>query len=369
MEGSRNSDLLSRFKITQVIWPVLIGIFATIGYIVYKDFVSGDGEIWDAISSVEWTLNSFFWVFMGFLMMFIRDIGYIWRMWILTDKKLSIRAAFEVTLLWEFFSALSPSVVGGSAFAIYMLIKEKISAGKSTAIIFIAIFLDEVFYLLVLPPILFLIGPDQIFDPIRDLGSYSGEGLVMGFWVAYGAIFVYTVFLAMALFVRPHGTHRVIKKLSMTRLFKRWNRKIIRLADELLNSSHEFKSKSWTYWLWAWIATLMAWMGRYLVLNCVIAAFALSNLGLMDHILAFARQAVMFVFMLVSPTPGSSGIAEVMFTNMLEDLTPPGLGIALAALWRLITYYPYLLIGFILLPRWTGRVFGEKKKLVEVEKV
>ena len=153
MEESNNSDLLSRFRITRIIWPVLIGIIATVGYIFYKDVIAGDGEIRKAISAVEWTGNSFLWVFAGFLMMFIRDIGYIWRMWILTDKKLSLRAAFEVTLLWEFFSAMSPSVVGGSAFAIYMLIKEKISAGRSTAIIFIAIFLDEVFYLLVLPPV------------------------------------------------------------------------------------------------------------------------------------------------------------------------------------------------------------------------
>ncbi|MEM6628254.1 MAG: lysylphosphatidylglycerol synthase transmembrane domain-containing protein [Bacteroidota bacterium] len=369
MEESSNSDILSRFRITRIIWPVLIGIVATVGYIFYKDVIAGDGEIRKAISAVQWTGNSFLWVFAGFLMMFIRDIGYIWRMWILTDKKLSLRAAFEVTLLWEFFSAMSPSVVGGSAFAIYMLIKEKISAGRSTAIIFIAIFLDEVFYLLVLPPILFLLGPNQIFDPIRDLGAASGNSLVFGFWIAYTVIFLYTSFLAFALFIRPEGTHKVIRRLSMARIFKRWQRNILRLAEELLVSSYEFRSKRWTYWLWAWVATLMAWLGRYLVLNCVIAAFAIKGLGLMDHILAFARQAVMFVFMLVSPTPGSSGVAELMFINMLEDLTPPDLGIALAALWRLITYYPYLFIGFILLPRWTRRVFKEKKPVVEPEKV
>lgn len=64
----------------------------------------------------------------------------------------------------------------------------------------------------------------------------------------------------------------------------------------------------------------------------------------------------MFVMMIISPTPGSSGVAEFIFSELLQDLTPVGLGIALAALWRLISYYPYLLIGVLVLPRWLRRV-------------
>ncbi len=357
-----NSDILSRFNIWKVIWPVLIGILVTVGYIIYKDIIAGDGEVRKALESITWTGRSFLWIGLGFLMMFLRDAAYIWRMRMMTNNTLSWRSCFDVTLLWEFFSAMSPSVVGGSAFAVYMLYKEKVTMGKSTAIVFITIFLDEVFYLLILPFVLLFIGFDQIFEPIRNLGEYAGDGLIGAFWIAYCAIFIYTIFLALALFIRPEGTNNVIKKLSFTRLFRRWKRRGVNLANELLLSSQEFKTKSWRFWLWTWIATVIAWMGRYLVLNCVVAAFAVTSMSFGDHVLAFAREAVMFIVMLVSPTPGGSGFAEVMFTSLLEDLTPVGLGIALAALWRLITYYPYLFIGFILLPRWTRRIYGKGKK-------
>jgi len=147
-----------------------------------------------------------------------------------------------------------------------MLYKEKLTMGKSTAIVFITIFLDEVFYLLILPLVLLFIGFDKIFEPIRNLGNYTGDGLIGIFWIAYFAIFAYTIFLALALFIRPEGTNRIIKKLTFTRLFKRWKRRGINLANELLISSREFTNKSWSFWLWTWIATVVAWMGRYLVL-------------------------------------------------------------------------------------------------------
>ena len=41
-----------------------------------------------------------------------------------------------------------------------------------------------------------------------------------------------------------------------------------------------------------------------------------------DHMLIFARQLVMWIMMLVSPTPGGSGFAEYIFTRYLSDVIP-----------------------------------------------
>ena len=55
--------------------------------------------------------------------------------------------------------------------------------------------------------------------------------------------------------------------------------------------------------------------------------------------------------MLVSPTPGGSGFAEYVFKEFLCNYIPVG-AVALALCWRLVSYYPYLLMGIVLLPRW-----------------
>ncbi|MBU0489493.1 MAG: UPF0104 family protein, partial [Bacteroidetes bacterium] len=56
------------------------------------------------------------------------------------------------------------------------------------------------------------------------------------------------------------------------------------------------------------------------------------------------------------PTPGGSGIAEYIFGNFLGDLIPSAAWIVpLAMLWRLISYYPYLFAGSLVLPIWIRR--------------
>jgi uncharacterized protein (TIRG00374 family) len=345
--------ILEQLRPSRLLWPLLIGV-AVMGYAIYQIRQEGINPF----NEITWSGSVLGWILLGFGVMIIRDIGYIWRMRILTDGKLSLRSAIEVTLLWEFASTLTPSVVGGSAVAIFMLMKEKITAGRSTAIVFVTIFLDEVFYLVMLPLVLLMVGQADTFGPVNDDSGAFGMGLIISFWIAYGVIFAYTVFLAFALFIRPKGTSRTFKRLFSTRLLKRWQRPGFRMANDLLVSAEEFKRKNFGYWLRAGLATFFAWMGRYLVLNCVLAAF--SVLTFYEHLVAFGRQAIMFVVMIVSPTPGSSGIAESLFASLFSEFTPEGLELILATIWRIISYYPYLLIGVFLLPRWLNRVFKNK---------
>lgn len=345
-------EVLQRFKTRRIIWPVLIGVLVLI-YTLYK--ISQEKVSFSDLMAHTSTGNVTFWLLLGFGCMVLRDLGYIIRLFILCDGKLSFRAAFEVTLLWEFVSALSPSVVGGSPVAIWMLMKEKITVGRGTAIIFITIFLDEVFYLLMLPTVMLSVGGEEVFKPVLEDGSTWGTGALTSFWIAYGAIFIYTVFLAFAIFIRPQGTKNVFKRLFRTKLLKRWEEKGYKMADDLEMASKEFRHKGVVYWIKAGAATIMSWTGRYLVLNCVLSAF--GNLTMHEHTVAFARQAIMFVLMLVSPTPGSAGIAEKAFETLFMEFSPVGLVLALAIVWRLITYYPYVFIGIPLLPRWVSRVF------------
>jgi len=69
--------------------------------------------------------------------------------------------------------------------------------------------------------------------------------------------------------------------------------------------------------------------------------------------------------MLVSPTPGGSGFAEYVFTRYLGEFIPVeplllgSVVVAMALLWRIVSYYPYLFIGAILFPRWIKNKFGK----------
>lgn len=95
------------------------------------------------------------------------------------------------------------------------------------------------------------------------------------------------------------------------------------------------------------------------------AFFVLKDTDWATQFLIFARQLIMWIMMLISPTPGGSGFAEFVFKEYLGSFIiggGAGVAIAMAIVWRLITYYPYLFVGVFIVPKWIGQHFGGRPK-------
>jgi uncharacterized protein (TIRG00374 family) len=353
----KSRSILSQFNPGRAIWPIVFGL-SIVWYVIYSDLSTSDFSIGHALGKIRWSGSTLGWLVLALVMMVVRTFAYMWQLRCLTERRLSWRACLEIMLLWEFFAAVTPSVVGGAAAAVFMLVKERIGFGKSAAIVFTIIFLDDVFYLMILPVVSLFVDHSEIFAPLRGKSDVIGASMIAGFWSAYTITLVYIVFLMFSLFIWPQRVNRWLKRIFMLPVMKRWRRPGIAMANELLLSSRELRDKSTFFWLRAWAATALAWTSRYMILNCVLAAFAPTPLGWHEHLLTFSRQAVLFMLMVVAPTPGSSGVAEAGFSWLFWDMTPAGLALMLAVLWRLISYYPYLIIGVPVMTHWVKRVYG-----------
>ncbi len=330
-----------------IIIPIVIGLLVT-AYMLY-------GEIQeDTFDFLQWSVTVVFWMLMSLVMMFIRDLAYMWRLRILTHNQLSWRSSFNVIMLWEFSSAISPSVVGGTGPAIFFLYKEGINSGKSTAIVLTAIFLDELFFIFMVP-LLVLFWGNQAF-PSQDISFLSHA--ITYFWIAYGVILLYTLLLAYALFINPHTVKKLLSYLFLLPFLKRWRLKARKLGNQLIITSKEFKDKRGTFWLKSFTATFLSWTARYAVINCIFLAFFFHHLLPVEHFLVYARQLTMWILLLITPTPGGSGVAEYVFRDFLGDLMPNiAWAVPLAIIWRLVSYYPYLVIGSFILPTWLRKKF------------
>ena len=91
----------------------------------------------DSLTEIQWSNTSILWIFFALVFMVGRDFFYMLRVRLLTHSELSWKSSFYVIMLWEFASALAPGVLGGAAVAMFILNKEKIDLGRSTAIVFI----------------------------------------------------------------------------------------------------------------------------------------------------------------------------------------------------------------------------------------
>jgi uncharacterized protein (TIRG00374 family) len=297
-------------------------------------------------------------IFLSILVIFFRDFGYVYRIREITDRQLTWTRSIYVIILWEFASAVTPSVVGGTAVAMFILNKEGIKMGKAIAYVMVTAILDNLFFVIAAPIILFL-AKDNIFPESALLESQLGSSLQAIFWISYSLYASYSFVMAAALFYRPRVFKWILIKLFSIKFLQRWKHDAQEHGDQIIEASKQLAGKPYSYWLKIIGATIFVWSSRYLMLNALMGAFV--PLDLFDNIIVFARQVIMWIVMMISPTPGSSGTAEfffgVFFDQFLQKYT-----FVTSIIWRLLSYYPYLILGAIFLPRWVRQVFFKKKK-------
>ena len=304
----------------------------------------------EAISSIEWTAHTAIWLIIAMLFVVGRDLFYIIRIRLLTHNELSWKKSFRVIMLWEFASAITPGVVGGAAVAMFILNREKIALGRSTAIVIITAMLDNLFYVLLIPFVFLIIENHQLF-PSNTGGDLAVQWV---FWIGFGVIFSVCLFLFAALFLTPRIATQFLSRLFHLPILRQWKENAVKMGTDLETASRVLRKEHFVFWLKVFGATCASWISRYLVINAILQAFL--NLGFIDHVLILGKQLVLWLFMLVSPTPGGSGVAEYAFSELLSSFSSSAILLAtMAIIWRLISYFPYLFIGAFMLPRWLGK--------------
>jgi uncharacterized protein (TIRG00374 family) len=285
------------------------------------------------------------------------------RIRVLSGDRLNWRQAFRIIMLWEFTSAVTPSAVGGTSVAILFVHKEGIGIGKSSAMVMAASFLDELYFVLMFPIILISVTPHVLSD-IPGTGHGMIHSLFLFAFIGYGLKLAFLALLSYGLFKNPRGLKYLLMQLFRWRILRKWRRDANEVGYDLIRNSIELKNKPFRFWLKTFAATFCSWTARYWVVNALLVAFWFERYDWAQHFLIFARQLVMWIIMLVAPTPGGSGFAEFLFSEYFSDFLPvAGVTIAMAVLWRLVSYYPYLIVGMWIVPRWLARNFGRKNNI------
>lgn len=348
-----SNSILKKLNPTRIIIPILIGLGATV-YLIYRD-ISKENML-ESLSNPNWA-----WLFLAVVVLVFRDGFYIYRIRYLTDKLLSWTGSFYTIILWEFSSALSPSAVGGTAVASFLLLKEGISFGKSLAYVLVSAILDNSFFI-VFGGIVLL--ADYLgFFPGGGLWDFEGVNagfvatLKFAFYIGYPVITAYTLLMMYGLFIKPEFIKWLFIKITSIRWLKRWQKAATKQGDEIVIASKELKGKSLAYWAKAIISTILIWTSRYFIVNCLLAAF--SDISFGEHIFILSRHVILWVILLIGITPGAAGVAELAFGAFFKPFVA-GLAGIIAALWRLFTYYLYLALGAIFLFTWIPRVFNNQ---------
>jgi uncharacterized membrane protein YbhN (UPF0104 family) len=332
---------MSRLKL---LIPTVLGL-GVIYYLFSDDFY--------LLGEMDWTQKTTISMFAALFLVFIRDAAYVIRLKILAMGALSWRSSFNSVMLWEFASAVTPTIVGGSAFAILILKREGLSVGRSVATVLVTAVMDELFYVIAVPTMILIVGLSAFFP--EDLSNFWVEtGVTTLFYTGYFLTCVVSAIILSALFIAPAGTRKLVLLLFQLPLIRKWYPRAERWTEDWLSASENLKGKPFQFWAGAAGATLVSWSARFLTLNAILYAF----MEVVPHGEVIAKQLGMWIVLLLSPTPGASGIAEIAFPTFIgSTVNLATLGIVVL-IWRFLTYFIYLILGAIMFPNWIANTSG-----------
>lgn len=349
---------------TRVLPPLLIGL-AVVGWLFWRRF---DVE---EFRQIEWSGFVLFWVGLAVVLLIMRHLAYATRLRILSQGAFSWRKCIELIFIWEFSSAVSPTSLGGSAVAFFVLAQEKLPVARTATIVLYTIVLDTFFFVGTLPLLYLLFGTNMIRPEMNSLTQIDAWGYYFIFayllMATYGSAFFY------GLFVNPNQMKRLLVVTTRIPLLKRFRQKAIQLGSDLVLASEELRRQPRSIHLVAFLSTFVAWSFRFLLLNCLIIAFVPElPRDFWTQFELYARLETMFVIIAFSPTPGGAGFVEVLFGGFLTDyVRKHTIATVISTLWRLLTYYSYLIVGAFIIPDWLQRKMAERrqrKKRLDVQK-
>lgn len=351
-DDEQTRSILKSFSSSRIILPVLIGLVA-------MAFMLSFGFDRHALKAIQWNPHTLTWLVLAVIMLLIRDTAYVLRLYYLTGDKISLWRCVRLIIIWEFSSAVAPTSIGGSAVAVVFLSNEKLGAPRTIATIIYTVILDKFFFLIVVPLMILIFGPNVIQPGYTDFTSIGHIGFLLS--VFYGINLAYGLLFTYGLFFNPEQFKKILVFFTRLPFLKRYKARAEKFGDEMVTSANVIAQKDWRFHIRPVILTWIAWSARFIIVNFLI-------IGLIDHISVhpwdqfklFGREVIMFVFMMFSPTPGAAGFAEVFFGNFIGDYVPRSAALVIALIWRFLTYYVYLIAGALVIPSWLAGLIRQR---------
>jgi uncharacterized membrane protein YbhN (UPF0104 family) len=368
----------------RILLAAMIGL-GVVAYMFYKDF---DAE---EFSKITFNQHVYVWLGIAVFFMCFRHLCYMTRLRIITNNFFSWKKSFELVMMWEFSSAVTPTSVGGAAVAMFAIAQEKLAAGKTAMIVLYTVIVDTFSFLSALLVFFIIFGPIMIqpeSNSISHLIYDSQWGIA--FFLAYGLMVVYGGMFFYGVLVNAKRLEAILLWICKLPFLKRFREKAIRITDDMDLASEELRQQKWTFHLGTYLTTMLAWASRFMVLNCLIIAFVafspnpevqghynafmegqLNMETFWQQIFIYARQQAMYVIMAVMPSPGGAGVAEYAFKTFHYDYIPTDLTdiasastlmVIMATIWRGLTYYVYLLVGAIVVPNWVSKIIQRNQE-------
>ncbi len=260
-----------------------------------------------------------------------------WRLQFVSNGHLRFSSAVRGQLAWDFFSIVTPSVIGGGPLAaVYVARDGDVKVGEATALLFFAMLLDQFFFAATVPLLVLATFFMPVFPPaLGTVGTWT-------FLIYFVGLLAWVYVFAYVTFFRPEVLDRWLKKVFRIKWLRKYEHRVATEMHAMQERAALLRSQPTSFFVKGSVLTLMSWTVRYALLVFIIWS-VYDNL---DVFLATVRTAALTLGSLVVPTPGGSGGVEGLYALFFGPPLMPGFLVAPTLLiWRILGYYVYIGLG------------------------
>jgi len=322
-----------------------ISVLGFVGLLLYGNNLS---LFLEAMLSLQWG-----WALLGVGLASLDWVGGGLRLWVITRHvypKVTLQGSVVAGGLNTWGGFLTPTQTGGGPLMIYALKRYGVPLPEAT-ISSLMTFVATVMFFAVAGPVALLLGAGRSLEQHGILGRaftlYDLFRLSLGGFIAIGLLMI-------ALFAFPEVARRIGQRL-VSWLERRRPRLASRVNEmrEGVDRSHEclvafFRGKGWAALAAAVVLSSLAFANRLAAGYVVLRA-----LDIQAHFVDVLLLQTLITFLLYfAPTPGGSGLAEVLSAAVMSIYVPRVLTPSYILLWRVITCYLTVAFGSFVFWRW-----------------
>jgi uncharacterized protein (TIRG00374 family) len=279
-------------------------------------------------------------------------IGGGFRLWILARQvhpNPSLKGLILAGGMGAFGSYVTPLQAGSSPMMVYSMTRTGIPVPKAMTTVLMS-FIATVIFFAISGPLALVFGAGNALGDRGDVLGLSLLDLFRGSMAIFAALAVLLLFVMVAPKWISAGVHRLAEALS---------RRSTRIADRLegvragIDQAHEsmraFNSpRGWLALFWA---TLVSGPSHA---NKLLAGYvALRAVGIEANFVDVLLLQTLITFLLYfAPTPGASGIAEVLSAAVMSVYVPRALTPIYTLVWRSILTWFTIAAGFTVFSTW-----------------
>jgi glycosyltransferase 2 family protein len=314
----------------------ILGTFALLLFLTVRS-----GEIviaWKAMRSVDalWAIAA-----VGCFCTFAFGEGFMLYIFFRLQKaKVKLGTAILTGLIGMFYSAITPSATGGQPMQVYALKKRDVSPGISSSALAVKFFCFQC-ALLFLGAFMWLTHPATVSVNVNQIKWVVLVGFALNGLAVVGVLLLAinkNIVRAIIVFIaRLAYKLRIIKDLERTS-----SRADVALDD--FHASVDMLKQHPIQMLVMLIFSFIQVTAYISVIYCLYRAFGLSGYQYGD---LAALQLLLFIGASLAPLPGASGAQEGGFYLFFRQAFPEGTLVGALLLWRFITYYLSIFIGFV----------------------